>query len=136
MDASQVIGPALPAIRTSGGYFADRDQYDTAWGDVILAIMCPVGGRWGNRRFGSGVPSVLFDPSDVALAALLNQYVSDTLKKWVPTVRFLGTNVSITGSQVSLQISFSLASDPVQPVARLLKVNRRAAIQFLSSRSS
>lgn len=136
VPASTLIGPSLPAIRTSGGYFAPKDKYDTAWGDVILAIMCPIGGRWGNRRFGSSVPSLLFSPADAALAVMMNQYIKDTLSTWVPSVRYIGSDVNISGSTVSVNISFALASDPVQPVTKLFKVSRRAAVQFLASRVS
>lgn len=136
IPATTLIGPALPAIRTSGGYFALRDKYDTAWGDVIMAIMCPIGGRWGNRSFGSGVPSVLFSPSDAALPTMLNQYIKDALQKWVPSVRYLGSDVSVSGTSVSVNIKFILATDPVTPVSKLLKVSRKAAIQFLASRAS
>lgn len=130
--STQPIGLALPAIRTQGGYFASRDAYDTAFGDVVLTIMCPIGGRWGNRQFGSASSSYLFDPADSALVSLLKEAISTAISTWCPHVNLLDTKVNVNGVTVQLFITFSLATDRTTPVTKLLTVSRRSAIQFLS----
>jgi phage baseplate assembly protein W len=134
--AQDIVGPALPAVRLSGGYFADRDALDTAFGDLIIAIMCPVGGRFMRRGFGSNLEQLLFSPSDSALIAALQGAVQAAAQQWVPTMRIVEVLVRPRGGTVDMNIKFALASDTTTQRQKLLTVPRSQAIQFLSSRST
>src|ERR1035437_9910144 len=131
--AQEVVGPALPAVRLNGGYFADRDALDTAFGDLVLALMCPVGGRVMRRGFGSTIEQLLFSPNDAALFAALRNAIGAVATKWCPTIRIVNVALSSSGQNVSMNIQFALASDTTTTRQRLMVVPRRQAIQFLSA---
>jgi phage baseplate assembly protein W len=130
------VGLALPAVRLSGGYFAARDALDTAFGDLIVALMCPVGGRFMRRLFGSGVDKYTFSPSDDVMASALRAEIFATAKSLVPTITILGVLVRSGATKVDISIRFSLASDTTTDRQKLLTMPRNQAIQFLSARSN
>lgn len=110
-NKKELRGLALPALRERGGYFASKGKYDVAWGDVMVAVFTPIGGRPMNRGFGSALSRVLFEPSDEQLQTRVNYIVSEAISKWCPHVRLLGVRTLAKKRQVDITIIFGLLSD-------------------------
>lgn len=125
-------GLALPALRSRGGYFASRSPHDVAFGDLLLALFCPIGGRWMNRLFGSGLLRLLFEPNFVELAATAEAVIQDTAQKWTPHVVVDRVDVSRDHRALFLRIAFHLTSDAAV-VSRLAEVPLGGSIQTLSA---
>lgn len=126
-------GLALPAIRTRGGYFASKSPHDTAWGDLMLAIFCPIGGRFMNRTFGSGLHSILFEPNFTNLVGQARFVIEDTAQQWVPHVVIDDVQVSTKRESLFLKISFHLVDDQ-RTEMRLIELSRRDIVRFLGTR--
>lgn len=125
-------GLALPATRASGGYFATKTGVDVAWGDLLMAIMCPIGGRVMSRSYGSDVPSALFGPNDSAMAVQLERSVRDAVARHAPHVAIVEVQVRRDHANVNLTVAFSFGGDVVTKTTR---IDRRSALQFISARS-
>lgn len=125
-------GLALPALRRAGGYFASKGKYDVAWGDVMLAIFTPIGGRPMNRAFGSALHRVLFDPSDEQLQARVSYIVSEAIVTWCPHIQLLGVRVQASKGQVDLTIIFGLVSDS-QKVLGSVSIDRADPLKAAST---
>lgn len=125
-------GLALPATRASGGYFATKKGVDVAWGDLLLAIMCPIGGRFYNRSFGSGVSSAAFGPNDALLAEEMNRYIRDAAVRYVPRVKIMRVDITADSKVLNVTIAFSYAGTTM---SRVTRIDRRSALQFISARS-
>lgn len=124
-------GLALPAIRTRGGYFASKSPHDTAWGDLMLAIFCPIGGRAMNRTFGSGLHLLLMEPNFTDLGSRASFVIEDTARKWTPHVVITDVGVLSRRERLFLKVSFHLVDD-TRTEARLIELNRRDIVRFLS----
>ena len=107
----QLRGLALPALRGAGGYFAAKTRYDVAWGDLILAIFCPIGARPMRRRFGSAIHNVVFEPNTLALQQLVNYVVRQAAMQWCPHIVINDVLVKQTGEEVAVGVVFSLSED-------------------------
>jgi len=107
----QLRGLALPAIRGVGGYFASKTRYDVAWGDLILALFCPIGARPMRRTFGSAIHEVVFEPSTLALEQLINYVVREAASRWCPHVVINSVYVKLQDKDVAVGITFSLSGD-------------------------
>ncbi len=125
-------GLALPATRTSGGYFATKTGVDVAWGDLLNAIMCPIGGRVMNRSFGSGVPTALFDPGDQFLLKAVERLVRSAAANFAPHVKIVNVQVKVDAMNLSITIAFAYGGDIATRVAR---IDRHSTIQYISARS-
>ena len=104
-------GLALPAIRGIGGYFASKDRYATAWGDLLLALFTPIGTRPGNRAFGSPLHGILFEPDVDRQQSLVRYVVQETAERWCPHLRIRGTRAQRSGKVIRLWIGFNLVDD-------------------------
>lgn len=133
----RAVGLALPAVRSAGGYFASKNAYDTAWGNLILAMMCPVGARFYQRSWGSGTAAVLFDPNDAVLRNELASAIREVAAKYVPSVRILEIVTTSSGTSLSVRVSFTLSTDlsAAAPATRYVQLDRSATIKYLSARS-
>lgn len=118
----ELKGLALPAIRTAGGYFSVRDKYDVAWGDLLLAVLTPIGSRPMNRQFGSSLHLAIDDPNDPALAQMVDYAVRDSAAAWCPHVIVHDVQVSRKSNGVTLSIAFGLTEDS-QIVSRTFRVS-------------
>jgi phage baseplate assembly protein W len=125
-------GFALPAIRSSGGYFTSRRDIDCAWGDLLIAIMTPIGGRFMNRSFGSGLSTVLFDPSDNVVIGMVSQYINDAAVKHCPYVKIRNIDVSLDKKKINVKVTFSLAGVQAD---KLMTLDRSNTVNYLSMRS-
>lgn len=73
-------GLGLPARKGPGGYFAAKDKFEVAWGDILCTLLTPQGSRPGNRRFGSALYDLLFalgGPDQATLQYVVSQAVAD-----------------------------------------------------------
>jgi phage baseplate assembly protein W len=125
-------GLALPAIRQRGGYFNTPSVHDTAFGDLLLALFTPIGGRAMQRGFGSGLHLILFEPNVSELHQEIFFIVKDTAQKWVPHVTIRGVEVSRKDRKVQIRVSFSLVDDG-EITTRFLEVRRDQTIKVLAS---
>jgi len=119
---------ALPAARAGGAFFESRSPLDTAWGDVIQAVLTPIGRRPMARSFGSAIYELLFEPNGEENESLVEDAVADAVSRWVPSVNIEYVRVN-TGSdrRINLVIGFSLVSSGEQD-ERLVQVDRRNKI--------
>ena len=125
----ELRGLALPAIRTRGGYFASRSAHDTAWGDLMLAIFTPVGGRFMNRVFGSGLWRILFEPTSPDISTRAEFVIRDASRQ-VPQIVVREVIVSQRNRNIFLKVSFHLMSDNAIE-ERLVELDRSAVTRFL-----
>ncbi|KKN40344.1 hypothetical protein LCGC14_0734480 [marine sediment metagenome] len=108
-------GLALPAIRIAGGYFASKDRYDTAWGDLLLAIFTPINTRPGNRRFGSALATVLFEPDLLRRQHVVRYIIGETARRWCPHIKIRRTLVKQPKNRsIQLWISFHLTDEQAE----------------------
>jgi phage baseplate assembly protein W len=125
-------GLALPAVRTVGGYFASKNRYDTAWGDLLLAIFVPVGSRPGNRSFGSALHRVLFEPDVLQKQQMVRHIIDETAARWTPHVVIHETRVQVIDRCVQLWISFGLQGEESVDRRQIL-LSRERVIKTLSA---
>lgn len=110
-ESLQLTGLALPAVRLAGGYFSPRDKYDVAWGDLLLAILTPIGGRPMNRSFGSALHLALEEPNDPAIAQRAEYAIRDAASRWVPHVIVYAIQILRKSRDLMISISFGLTED-------------------------
>lgn len=125
-------GLALPAIRTVGGYFASKNRYDTAWGDLLLAIFVPIGRRPGNRGFGSALHRVLFEPDVLRKQQMVRHIISETAARWAPHVVIYEVKVQVLDRTLQLEVSFGLKGEKAVD-RRLIRLPRDRVIKALSA---
>jgi len=127
----EIVGLALPALRSQGGYFASKNQYDTAWGDVLLAVLTPIGTRPGLRRFGSALHTVIFEPDILSQIPVVQQVVSDAVTEWCPHVQLMNVAVRSSDKALSVHISFRLKGDRFTQTG-VIEVHRNRVIKALA----
>jgi len=125
----ELRGLALPAIRQRGGYFASRAPHDTAWGDLMLAIFTPVGGRFMNRGFGSGLWRLLFEPSLGGVSTRAEFVIRDAARQ-VPQIVIREVIASSQEKTVFLKVAFHLVDD-TRGEERLVEIDRSSVTRFL-----
>ncbi len=125
-------GLALPAIRSVGGYFASKNRYDTAWGDLLLAIFVPIGSRPGNRAFGSALHRVLFEPDVMRKQQMVRHIINETADRWTPHVVIYGIKVQVLDRHLQLEISFGLKGEESTD-RRLIRLPRDRVIKALAA---
>lgn len=124
-------------MSSQGGYFASRSPYDVAWSDVVITLFTPVGGRVGNRGFGSGLPSLIFDPIDATLPSMARLMAQQALAEHCPHVNLINLQMKGSGAhQVQVIITFCLASDANTPITKMLRLDRRNITQFIAASNS
>lgn len=128
----ELRGLALPALRGVGGYFVSKTRYDVAWGDLILAIFCPINGRPMRRIFGSSIHDVVFEPSTLALNQLISYVIRECASRWCPHVVINDVLVQPQGQDVKVGVVFSLSEDrSVQD--RTIFIRKSDVINFLAA---
>jgi phage baseplate assembly protein W len=134
INPKELKGLALPALRERSGYFASRSKYDVAWGDLLIAILTPIGTRPGNRRFGSALVSILFDPSTSNQIERARYVLTESVIEWCPHIRLVNVNVSVQQREIHILVVFSLIAD-AQLQRRAVTVRRSAGgAQVLAAR--
>jgi phage baseplate assembly protein W len=120
-----VVGLALPATRVNGGYFSSRDKYQTALGDVIMAIMTPLGSR--PMRRGEGTMFDLFGPADQQGMKDLRDAAADSIRRSVPQVvvrKLEFAKADGAPNTVNVHITFALADDPATTRSETISLSR------------
>ncbi|RKX63113.1 MAG: hypothetical protein DRP42_08010 [Tenericutes bacterium] len=114
--SKEYIGLALPAIRTAGGYFASKDRYETAWGDLLLAIFIPIRSRPMRRSIGSAAYTVLFEMQDAATAGLLQQAIITTAETQCPHLNILDVVIlpDKDGKKLKVKVTWCLEAELLQ----------------------
>lgn len=126
-------GLALPALAIAGrSYFQTKVGVDVGFGDLILALFCPLGGWWMHRSRGSRLKRVLFEPNIDENLQLIQSIVEETAARTVPHVTILNVAAFRSGRSAKLEISFALTRD-VQTTAtsRLIEVTGDGQIKIL-----
>lgn len=126
-------GLALPAIRGSGGYFSTKRDIDVAWGDLLIAILTPIGSRFMRRSFGSGVAKLLFDPADSLITAMVDQYIREAASRHCPYISIRKIDVKTNIRQLDVKVSFSLAGVNAD---KSMTLDRKNTVNYLSLRRS
>ena len=106
--SKEIRGLALPAIKGSGGYFESKGAGDVSWGDLMLALFTPLGGRIMRRSFGSSLYDLLFEPVVPGEFQIIGAAIRDVANRQLPHVSV--TNVEIraqsNGKAIEIKISF------------------------------
>ncbi len=125
-------GLALPAIRTVGGYFASKNRYDTAWGDLLLTIFTPIGSRPGRRDFGSALDALLFEPDVLRKQQMILHIITEAAARWTPHVVIREVRVEVVDKSLKLWIAFGLQGEQFTDRRQIL-LPRERAIKALSA---
>ena len=109
---TELRGLALPASpRGAGGYFEAKDPLDAAWGDLLMALLVPVGSRPMNRTFGSALYDTLFTPQTLEFEVVVVA-IRDAAARLLPHIVIKDvTVIADTPRHVRVGIVFALASD-------------------------
>lgn len=127
-----IVGLALPAKRGAGGYFSEKRDIDLMWGDILLAIMCPIGGCFMKRAsFGSSFYNCMFEPADSVAASLVESAVKQAVAKNVRNASVTEVLTSFYGKQMSVSVTFKIG---LTSETRTVQVDRKTTIQYLSAR--
>jgi len=116
-------GLALPALRTAGGYFASKNRYDTAFGDIVRTLMTPIGSVPGKRNFGCALHRLVMEPGMLQRKPLVNYVCSDALQKWCPHIILHDLRITVVTARKTLQIKvvFRLVDDS-SPVEMMTEI--------------
>ncbi len=114
-------GLALPAKRGDAGYFGSKTRMDTAWGDLILAVMTPRGSRPCRRDFGSALHDLLFGVG-APDSATVSYVVEDAVSRHCPHLEVHRVEVASTAKHWEIGIMFGLRSDRGAVEGRRLQV--------------
>ena len=121
-------GLALPMVRVPGGYFQSKNELDTAWGDLMQAVLTPIGSRPFARDFGSRLHEVIFEPEGQLNAPLIRETIRSAAETWAPHVLIYDIFVEDQGKSIAIEISFSLASS-ADKESRLIRVSREGQLE-------
>ncbi len=134
-----LTGLGLPLTKVGGGRLRTKDRYDVCWGDLILAVFCPIGGRPMLRNFGSLIPNTVFELQSPLLPQRIQQYVSDAAARWCPHIRILGVTTQFQGASgpksISISISFTPADEPTAQT-RTVRLDRSDVLRALGARTA
>ncbi len=132
-------GLGLPLTKVGGGRLRTKDRYDVCWGDLILAVFCPIGGRPMLRDFGSLVPNAVFELQSPLLPQRLRQYVMDAAARWCPHVRVINVTTQFEGAggpkNISVSINFTPADEPTAQT-RTVRLDRSDVLRALGARTA
>jgi len=134
----QLRGLALPCIRGAGGYFASKTKYDVAWGDLILALMCPLGARPFKRNFGSTVTESVFSSLGPNTETLLKYAVEEAARAWCPHINIKAVDTrpsSEDPTTLQMKVTFSLREDS-QSVDRTVYIPSKNLSSIINAQGS
>lgn len=133
-----LVGPALPAIRQQGGYFATRSGDLLAWGDLIVAAFTPIGSRPMARSFGSGMSRIVFSPNTPQLAQSIDYVIRTAVASWAPTVRVVSVTVGQrpNNTEVQVLVQFQQASSSAVQGAQSVTIPLSSIVKYLAAAQS
>jgi phage baseplate assembly protein W len=121
-SSTELRGLALPATKGPGGYFESKSPGDTAWGDLLLALMTPLGGRFMRRNLGSTLYEQLFEPIVEGDFPLVDYTIRQATVRQLTNVRIVRTNVSEVQRGIEVAVFFRLSTDFDTEEQRLILV--------------
>ncbi len=125
-------GLALPAVRSTGGYFASKNRYDTAWGDLLLALFTPIGSRPGKRDFGSALDTILFEPDVLRKQQMVRHIIMEAAARWTPHIVIREIKVEVVDKALKLWVAFGLQGEQFTDRRQIL-LPRERVIKTLSA---
>ena len=126
-------GLALPARRVPGGYFSAEDEFDTAWGDLLIALVTPLGGRPMARTFGSGLSLLLFEPNTELVPSEAEEVIREAAAAWTPHIVIHGVRVeSQQDGRLGILVAFGLTTRR-ESAERQITVRRDGGFDVLGS---
>jgi hypothetical protein len=113
LAATEVRGLALPATKGPGGYFESKTPQDVAWGNLLLALLTPQGGRFMRRGLGSALYEQLFEPVVEGDFPLVDYTIREAAARQLATVNITRTDISVrnSGRGLDVHVFFRLRSD-------------------------
>lgn len=135
VDDLRLRGLALPAIRSAGGYFAVKDKYDVAWGDLLLAIYTPLNARPMKRSFGSALSMTLFEMNSPATLSILKDDLREAIGLHCPHINVLAVEARRLNEEISVSITFGLQGD-VEVQTRTQRIATTDFIRALNAAST
>jgi len=104
-------GFSLPALKGSGGLFEAKGPGDVAWGDLILGLFVPIGGRVMRRSLGSALYELLFNPVDPEDFALVDYTIRAATQRQLPHVNIVRTEIEAIDRGIQIRVFFRLNND-------------------------
>lgn len=122
LAATEVRGLALPATKGPGGYFESKSPEDVAWGNLLLAILTPQGGRFMRRGLGSALYEQLYEPVVEGDFPLVDYTIREAVSRQLATVNITRTDVSARERGLSVHVFFRRRADLEVEEARTVQV--------------
>ena len=110
-SATELRGLALPAVKGPGGYFESKDPGDTGWGDLLLALLTPIGGRFMRRTMGSSLYEQLFEPVVPGDFPLVDYTIRQAADRQLTNVRIARTQIEEIQRGIQVGVFFRLRTD-------------------------
>ena len=98
----------------------------------MLAVFTPIGGRFMNRGFGSGMNSVLYEPNLPDLASQAEYVLRDTAALWVPHIVITQVLSGRTPKKLQLKTSFHLVDDDLVE-DRLIELDNAQIVRLIGT---
>lgn len=103
------VGVRFPVAVDTYGRQALVDDVTLVKQSLARIFNTPVGTDFVNRRFGSRVHELRFEPNSRILQSLLEYFIEDAIEAWENRVRYLGTDFEIVGAdQLNCTVRYSL----------------------------
>lgn len=111
LSTKELRGLALPATKGPGGYFESKSPSDTAWGDLMLALFTPIGGRFMRRSLGSALYEHLFEPVVENDFPLVDYAIREAADRQLQNVRIDATEIKEVPRGLEIRVRFRLRGD-------------------------
>jgi phage baseplate assembly protein W len=102
--SKELKGLALPALKGTGGYFESKGAGDVSWGDLLLTLFTPIGGRVMRRSFGSSLYDLLFEPLIPGEFQIIGAAIRDIARRQLPHVRVTLVQIRELQSGIGMEI--------------------------------
>lgn len=111
--SKEIRGLALPAVKGPGGYFESKGEGDVSWGDLMLTLFTPLGGRVMRRGFGSSLYDLLFEPLVPDEFQLVGAAIRDIAARQLPhvTVTKVEIRAQPQGDGMEIRIFFRVETN-------------------------
>ena len=119
----ELRGLALPVRQDPRGPFNSKTETDVAWGDLLRAVLVPRGSQPMRRNFGSSLHELLAEPMDVEDEFVI-ALISDSVRNSCPHIILKNVSVRVVRTQLEIGVTFSLVSNPEEPVTRTTTIKR------------
>jgi phage baseplate assembly protein W len=106
----ELRGLALPAVHGPGGFFESKGEAAVAFGDLLIALFTPIGGRFMNRTFGSALHDLIFETIPEEDFAFVDATIKDAAVKNLPHITVTRTRIRglSNGKGIEIEIFFRI----------------------------